>query len=372
MRAKGASYLVHVAGIGLGMILMAPWGCGVKSSPKPPERIIPGRVDDLKAVAKGKEIVLGWSVPDTNTNGSPLLDLDGFEVLKAKGGKCPKCPPKFVLIADIKYLYPEGATSATGRMEYMDKEVECGSYTYKVRAYNKKGHKSSDSKRAFIAIYMPADPPTGLRAVAGNKRVELGWDHPMYAVEAGEDFTNLVGYNVYQGKASKKYGRVPKNKEPIATNHFLDLKVLNNRRYFYALRAVRKIDDRLCEGSLSNEVSALPKDLTPPSPPEGIACEQVAEGVLLYWWKNTEPDLKGYNVYRKTEDSIDYERLTPTPMKETTFVDRQISPDTWYFYKVTAVDNAPSANESHSFVECLIRYSNEGFECPEGVQCPSE
>ncbi len=63
MRNKGAGYLVHFAGIGLSVVLMAQGGCGIKSDPKPTERIIPARVTDLSVEVKGTEILIKWSVP---------------------------------------------------------------------------------------------------------------------------------------------------------------------------------------------------------------------------------------------------------------------------------------------------------------------
>lgn len=371
MRIKGVRYLVFIVGIGLSIILMAQWSCGVKSSPKPPKRIIPNGVNDLTAAAKGNEIMLQWTVPDTNTDRSPLLDLDGFKVLRADKGKCPTCPPRFVFIGKIEYPYIEGNTAASGRMEYRDKKQDCGSYEYKVRGYNRKGYESSDSNEAPIAIYLSSAPPTGLKAVAKDKKVELNWNPPD-SKEIREGSIEIAGYNVYRGKKSKGIWRPPVNRNPIQTNRFFDPNVINNRRYFYQLRAVLNIDGRPCEGSLSDEISALPEDMTPPSPPEGIVCEQVEEGILIYWNANTENDLAGYHIYRMTGGSNDYERITPSPVKETTFLDWQLNLYTWYTYKVTAVDNAASANESDPSIECQIRYGIEGHGCPEGVKCPGE
>lgn len=96
------------------------------------------------------------------------------------------------------------------------------------------------------------------------------------------------------------------------------------------------------------------------------------DGLFLSWEKNTETDLKGYNVYRKTEDAFEFEKLTPLPQKETAFLDWQISFYSWYIYKVTALDSVPMANESDPSIECTIQYRDEGSECPEDVQCPSE
>jgi hypothetical protein len=370
MRNKGAGCHVHLAGIWLSVVLMAQGGCGIKSAPKPPERIIPARATDLKAAEEGTGVVLKWIVPEKNTDGSPLTDLEGFKIWKAETGRCPTCPPRFRRLAKIKYLYPEGAESATGAMEYLDKETGCGSFRYKVRGYNKKGHESSDNT-ATITIYVALASLTRLSAAGKDKRVELSWDKLDDAI-TDEGPIELAGYNVYRGQVSRKYSKLSVNKKPITTNRFVDLNVKNNQKYFYALRALYRIDDRLCEGNLSSEITALPEDLTPPNPPGGLFCEQVEEGLLLGWEENSETDLKGYHVYRKTEDALKFERLTPVPQKEAKFLDWQIRPYSWYIYKVTALDNAPRANESEPSIECTIQYRDEGRECPENGQCPKE
>jgi len=344
------------AGVILALVIAVfPLGCGVKGPPRPPERLTPVSVNDLSLSVRGREVILKWSVPGKTTSGAPLRDLEGFKIFRGSPGKCPTCPQRLAPIANIEYRYPKGSQAATGRMLYGDRDLVPGRYIYSVRAYNKKGNESGESNLASIDLPFPASAPEGLRAIAGDKRVELGWD-PVKTFETGEAITDLAGYNIYRGEEPDNYGEIPINSTPVQETHFIDLHVVNNRKYYYAVRAVRHVEGKSLEGNLSKEVSSFPQDMTPPDPPEGFHCQLAQGGVLLRWRANKEADLKGYNVYRRMKGSTIYEKLTLTPIEETQFLDKQVVIKAWYIYRVTAVDNSPGANESRYSMECQIQY----------------
>ena len=88
-------------------------------------------------------------------------------------------------------------------------------------------------------------------------------------------------------------------------------------------------------------------DNIPPATPMDVAIYAAYDGEIgIEWQSNSEPDLKGYNVYRKT-DSTNYKVIDFT--NDNYFIDDSLDYNTTYYYKISAVDNSnlesPLSNE---------------------------
>jgi hypothetical protein len=96
------------------------------------------------------------------------------------------------------------------------------------------------------------------------------------------------------------------------------------------------------EGDNSPATSIFAKDVFPPEAPVGL--QAVASGVGqkpfidLAWTPNTEPDLAGYNIYRRGQDSADWVKLNTELVILPTYRDEKIAPGQSYTYSLTAVD----------------------------------
>ena len=114
--------------------------CGKKGDPTAPVAAVPEEIKDLTAHPQEKAIILSWSIPAENTDGSQLLDLKGFKILRneidIKKG-CLSCPKRFLLLYDIDYKnYMMNKTQAE-KIEYSDKDLHFKNiYTYRVVGYN--------------------------------------------------------------------------------------------------------------------------------------------------------------------------------------------------------------------------------------------
>lgn len=95
----------------------------------------------------------------------------------------------------------------------------------------------------------------------------------------------------------------------------------------------------------SNPVQS--NDGVPPSVPTRLNIYYSQDGAIgLEWYPNPEPDIKGYNVYRKINDgSYSFLKFT----KNFYLVDDSLSYNDTYFYKVSAIDNGDL--ESQASVE---------------------
>lgn len=130
--------------------------CGVKGPPLPPEYVVPKRINDLKVKKVDGGVILRWTIPTENTDGSELTDLSGFKVFRKdvpdEDIDCPPCTKKFERIYDFTLSVPGKAEIKKERVYIEDLSLSPNiSYTYVVISYNTAGYKSAFSNT--IEVY---------------------------------------------------------------------------------------------------------------------------------------------------------------------------------------------------------------------------
>ena len=182
----------------------------------------------------------------------------------------------------------------------------------------------------------PPATPTGLTSAGENGRVTLSW-----TASASPDVT---GYFIYRSAAAgTSYRRL--NGAPQRETRYVDESVTNGVTYTYRVSAVDS-SVPFNESALTDAVSAVPRDRTPPDAPTGLEAEGANRQVILKWAANTDQDLAGYNVYRSTTPDGSYGRMNTTVVTGTAYTDVQVVNGSVYYYRITAVDTAVPANES--------------------------
>ncbi len=89
-------------------------------------------------------------------------------------------------------------------------------------------------------------------------------------------------------------------------------------------------------------------DGIPPAVPSGLRIYYASDGEIgIEWRHNSEPDTKGYNVFRRT-DSTDYKFLGFTSSDY--YIDDSLEYSTTYYYCITAIDLSGKESDSTSFV----------------------
>jgi len=74
----------------------------------------------------------------------------------------------------------------------------------------------------------------------------------------------------------------------------------------------------------------------PPAVPTGLRIFYASDGeIIIDWRSNSEPDVKGYNIYRRTEFT---EPVKIAFINDNFFYDDSLDYDTTYYYKITAVN----------------------------------
>ncbi len=166
----------------------------------------------------------------------------------------------------------------------------------------------------------PPPTPTGLAATAGNNHVALTWN-----ASAG-----ATSYNVKRSTSTNTETTIASP----TTNSFDDTTAVNGTTYFYVVSAVGT-----GESGNSNEVSATPA--VPAAGPTGLTLSVGDAKVYLVW--NPVGGATSYNVKRGTSTGT-YTTTTSAP--SASFTDTTVSNGTTYYYVVTAIIGAESANSS--------------------------
>lgn len=341
-------------------LILLFFACGKKGELKIPEAIVPQEIKDLKAKASGNEIILHFSIPTKNNDGSLLTDLRGFKVLRSEkklGEGCVNCPGKFILIADIEYPPKPGVTIFKGEVaEFRDKNLfPSREYQYRIISYNSQGEFSKESNTARVFWDIPPSPVKGFNVTAGDRMINLSWEK----VEKLSDGTPLqepIFYNCYVGEAGKELPFSPHHPQPLETSSYQAVDLKNDQPYLISVHAVRKVGEGWVESESSPIMTAIPVDLIPPSTPEGLTAFWTDKGVSLRWEFSPEIDLAGYNIYRREEGELTFKKLNTEPLKFTVFIDTDAKRNKDYYYAVSAVDNSLRKNESPLSEEVKVTY----------------
>lgn len=346
--------------LGVSIVVLGLLGCGRKGAPVPPRPLAPAAVGALRAELRDSAILLTWTRPTRNDDGSPLTDLLEFRLYRGEGPAPPQETrerPTFTLLATIRADEPDNATVRGSQYAFRDDGGSAGltpgiQYSYRVQAVNRRGVVDARSAEVSVDFTLAPPPPVGLVAVAGDGVVNLTWQSP--ATRIPTEPAVVRGYNVYRGVESGKHGPQPITAGPVVETRFRDAAVQNETAYHYVVRSVGLERPPWRESANSNEASATPMDLTPPAPPRSLVAVPGPGVVSLNWDASTEPDLLGYLVYRLEPPALTPVRLTESPLQATTFVDRAVRAGATYVYTVTAADRSPRRNESAPSAEAQI------------------
>jgi hypothetical protein len=326
----------------LGLLVLS--GCGRSGPPVVPILAEPSPPTDLTALVRSRAVVLAWTRPTTNVDGTALKYLAAFQVSRRQ--TVPQTSA-YSVIATVKAEKPENAVVSANRYAFTDKDVVVGArYAYTIESVSRRGIVGPSSTEATALVTVDIEAPSGLRAEAGERAVRLFWVAPARRVDASR-LAVVLRYNIYRGASPGQYDPSPINREPIRSTQFQDTDLVNDQTYYYRVAAVESQEPPWQEGLPSSEVSAAPVDLTPPAPPQGVRAV-VGPGLVvsLSWELNRESDLLGYLVYRSDATERPPHRLTDAPLKSPTFTDQSVRSSGRYLYTVTAVDTSSRRNES--------------------------
>lgn len=327
-------------------------GCGKKGNPVAPRSTFPAPISDLRAWPREGVVFLGWSVPSQNTDGTRLEDLLGFKVFRQgrpiTTSPCSDCPLDFQVVAEIDIDYPRGARVEGGRVLWQDASIQPQhEYTYFVLSYNYYKSSSAESNRVKVFWDEAPPPPGEVRIESQDRALEITWNFSA----PGKEWAESVGFNLYRHMEGERFGLFPLNSQPIKESRYVDGGLVNGQRYYYEVRGVRGFMGTLIEGPASPEVRGIPEKQIPPSPPTGLVVVFQEGGVALRWDENPEPDIAGYDIYRKEEGEATFRKINPQLIKELYFLDTTANPQKSYVYRLKAVNSSGKESEFSQDVE---------------------
>ena len=248
--------------------------------------------------------------------------------------------------------------------------------TYFVELKNRKGRSAGLSNPAVALAGEAPAPVTGLAAEVRKDGMVLRWN----AADPGAS-VRLRRKLLTPAPPGPRTGPLPASPEPIDKNLLVDSGaggaltqaidhdiVLGNAYEYRAQRIIREaVDGNTVEmaGELSAPIRVEALDVFPPAVPVGLAAVATAAdpasgtpaSIDLSWQPNSEPDLAGYEVYRR-EDQTPWQRISgDRPVVGPAFHDAHVLPGHTYRYGVSAVDRG--GHESGRSAEASETVPNE-------------
>lgn len=348
-------------------------GCATPGPPLPPTLDLPRPVTDLEATRQGNAVLLTWTLPSETTDKLRVRHPGATAVcrkitpnvaaaLSERGGTEPNCEPVIETILPSA-LVQASAASASGvpssaaqpakRVSYtlqipqeMTQQYPDSAAVFSIEALNANGRGAGFSNAAAVPLAPAFPPPPNIETEQTKTAIVITWERK---AAASVDRAHLVGYRVERNVAgsSTPDERLFVTAGSPSDGRLEDTQFTWNKQYVYRIASVTGVLDpegrRLAEvqGDWSEPIEIATRDVFPPSAPSGVQAVFTQAGqqrfIDLTWLPNTEADLAGYYLYRRTEGGQP-QRMNSDLLKAPAYRDTDIAPGARYFYSVSAVD----------------------------------
>jgi hypothetical protein len=348
----------RLCGIGIGLLLVLfGAGCAKIGEPQPPEVRIPKEAADLAVRQSSDTLVLTFSKPEQNTNGSAATTIKSLELLRiteesgVSGAPLPQ--ERFVKSALTVLSIPVSRFS-----EYLNDKtfvlrdrpfpgspnLYSHTFRYAVLFTNTKNQSAGLSNQVAIAPVAIPNPPAGLSAKGNQEFIQLSWTEPSENVD-GSKPPRIAGYNIYRFDDAAKGPPTRLNQDPVQGSGFEDHSFQFDTTYRYAVSTVGSRENPNAESLPSYAIQFVAKDVFPPSPPKEFNAILQGDTVILIWEPSASPDVAGYRLYRREKGVAARQKISEL-VQALSIRDGQVDPSKDYEYEIQAVD--AHGNESEA------------------------
>lgn len=317
----------------------------------PPRVEKPVAVTDFGVSQVGRSLVIRFTRPQLATDGGRLTKPLEVEILRAVyptgGAPSPVEPAYEIWVRFVPDRLPSGEGPIRHGVRLTEDEfarLRGATLALAVRSltrtYSGRGVVSEISNVAHLRLLDVSGPVENLRARATETAIELKWSPSLDRSLAPS------AYRIYRSRTdgSGPFEQVAEVTEAV----FRDKDFAFDRAHYYKVRAVFRDVGQEAESEDSPVVEITPRDAFPPAAPENLSGLYTTQAVELIWRANTETDLAGYFVYRRSEQT-EFARLGSGLVATPIYRDESVEPDHTYVYRVTAVDlsgnESPPSNE---------------------------
>lgn len=302
--------------------------CGYVGEPLPPLLNIPERVEDLRVVQRGANLVVEFTAPKLTTEGTAIKRAPRVEFRAGESLPGPFSPDAWAAKAEpFEVPLAEQVKFLLDARKWVGKEIFFG-----VKVTGENGRAAGWSNIVFRTIVKPLETPSAPVARGTSAGVLLTWKGSASAYRvlrraSGEEQDTIVARST---KAE-----------------WIDAATEFDKPYIYRIQAVERAAGAEAESEISEPSSFTLKDEFAPAPPTGLKVVPGTESIELAWEPNTEPDLAGYRVYR---DGL---RVTDT-QQNTNFSDKGIESGKVVRYAVSAIDRLGKESVPADAVEVRV------------------
>ena len=310
---------------------------------------------------KGPAFELTFTRPTNAADGERLtkpLEIEIFRTLTKPGEKLPATPPGsrawLTLSTGDLAQFAEGE-KIVFMARFSDTEFaqwQGASFAFAVRGlthgFRNRVLESEPSNIVRATLLDVSGPIENLRIKTAEKALDLSWTPPSRSL-SGQALSSLSAYRVYWSQTGKPASFQIRGETKTPT--FSDSDFAFDHSYFYKVCAIFRQGDQEAESEDSAITPITPHDTFPPAPPTNVSALFTASAVELVWTANREPDLAGYNIYRREKEGVP-QKINVELLRTPTFEDRSVQLGHQYLYRVTSVDE--TRNESSPSEEVTV------------------
>ena len=343
-------------------------GCARIADPRPPEHRVPEAVRDLEAHQSGDKIILSFSLPERNTDGSLARTIRSLEVFRIMEKAEDKTSSTSDAVSYAYFLnrathvfsipvarfpeYTRGNIFFIHDALPLESEEDAYSMQFRYAAVfvNERNQAAELGKQTVIRPIVLPSAPEGLAAVVAKNEIYVSWT-PATESADGTRMLRIAGYNVYRSERPDEFPAVPSNNVPLPTAEYRDRDFQFDKNYYYAVGVVTASNPP-AESIRSEVLKVETRNIFPPAPPGNFTVITENGRLMFFWVPSPSKDIAGYRIFRRNRSVDGTESRQPLHdglITGISYRNENLEPDGDYVYEIQAVDKHDNAGEFISY-----------------------